>query len=536
MQTQDLSTQFSRAAWIKEISTKAVTADTVNLILETIRDYYNSPFVLRCVQEIKNSLPANYTEFDFARHAFLVIYKIVKYERDPDGIEIISTPLLLVKHRKGDCKKFTVWLAAVLKAAGYNPTIKVIDYGEGWEHVYVTLNNIIVDPVIEVYNKEATHKRSAVFNLTDNLNTIKMKLVQMGNLSGGAFSGGAFSGIGDAAAAFEDDVRGAAGMGCPMGLITAAEFQESLSGMGKWHLFSQKTRDKLAKIVDKAKGAGFTILRAAFLALIAAGKLLKETPIKVNIAEMVAKLWNKNPAVVKEIWTKFGGNPDDLRSALVAAGAPKLSGMGVIGLAAVSATAAAAAPIIVMLMKALKENKVVDESDPDHAALGEAVERGAADHNDDGSARHSLSITPHPAQPATHSILTVTDVNTGTTSTTTIPNQDLNTVTKQGGDIFVPFHFYTWFRSMMLCCMFTAALPAYAIIFKIIATLSLVMLILVISMHAVDRFDSKTKSGRSAWSNLLLSKGEKISAAWQFICYHRKNLFINLKYNHNGKI
>src|SRR5260221_7847907 len=105
----------------KRTREETVSADangdaTVRLIIKTINTYSLSPFVQETVKILKRGNP---DKMEFLKRLFGVAVKNVKYLEDAPGHEVVYTPQLLMRMGKGDCKKFTVFIASVLKAAGY---------------------------------------------------------------------------------------------------------------------------------------------------------------------------------------------------------------------------------------------------------------------------------------------------------------------------------------------------------------------------------------------------------------------------------
>ena len=122
--------------FMQTVSNDASGDETVKLIIKTINTYSQSPFVKKTAEIIKSKSPDKLT---FLKNLFGVACKNVKYLADEPGHEVVYTPLLLMRMGKGDCKKFTVFIASVLKAAGYSGIPKVVKYDpyKDWEHIYV---------------------------------------------------------------------------------------------------------------------------------------------------------------------------------------------------------------------------------------------------------------------------------------------------------------------------------------------------------------------------------------------------------------
>lgn len=174
---------------------KGTGDDVMKVIVDTVNEYYKSPFVTNVVKALSYGDPDKQT---FTRRVFdyICTYSGWKYLADPPGHEIIYTPLLLIKRGEGDCKKVTTFIASVLKAAGIEPALKVVSYeGKDWEHVYVVVSKdnfgthtmeypgyLTLDPVNDCkWNTEVKHVKSQLFFLNGRKGKITMnKISQMG--------------------------------------------------------------------------------------------------------------------------------------------------------------------------------------------------------------------------------------------------------------------------------------------------------------------------------------------------------------------
>ncbi|NBA76807.1 hypothetical protein GOQ04_14715 [Emticicia sp. ODNR4P] len=83
-----------------------------------------------------------------ALHHYLT--KNIKYHEDKAGIEEIKLPRKLMADKKGDCEDFTIITSAVFCVWNIPHKIRIADYGEGWQHIYV---------VAQGYNVDCTEKK-----------------------------------------------------------------------------------------------------------------------------------------------------------------------------------------------------------------------------------------------------------------------------------------------------------------------------------------------------------------------------------------
>jgi transglutaminase-like putative cysteine protease len=80
----------------------------------------------------KNQLAEAHALFDLVQHG-------IRYTRDINGVETISTPLMTLQGRIGDCDDQVVLLATLLEAVGYPTRFVVAGYNVPGqlEHVYL---------------------------------------------------------------------------------------------------------------------------------------------------------------------------------------------------------------------------------------------------------------------------------------------------------------------------------------------------------------------------------------------------------------
>lgn len=341
-------------AWQRLVSTNASVYDTVALIIKTINEYSQHPAVKDVTAHISKTHPN-----DFLRGLFDFVCENVEYEADPNGHERIYTPMRLLREGKGDCKKMSTFISAVLKCKGIRNYLKIVSYnGEFYAHIYPIVptggSYVTMDPVNKCqYDTEVRHVKSEVYNL----NGQKMNLSILGNVPKNDFS---MEGIGCSIADLDTDLAGMAG---PEAYINSLLGEDD--GMGKKKTKQQKQEKKQAKkenksakkqkkaskpkLKDKLKQVGIAPARNAMLAL-----------IKVNFAGWAKKLvpaWNKGPQL-QNFWKNIGGDPAILKKNIIQGSKMQLNGMGV---APAVAIAVAAAPVAVALLKFLKDNKVISE-------------------------------------------------------------------------------------------------------------------------------------------------------------------------------
>lgn len=84
--------------------------------------------------------------------------KTFKYHVDPKGKELIRSPYQSWAERKKgiDCEDYAILIASSLSQLGYTATLRIVDYGDGWQHIYVVVQGISIDPVSPLFNHEET--------------------------------------------------------------------------------------------------------------------------------------------------------------------------------------------------------------------------------------------------------------------------------------------------------------------------------------------------------------------------------------------
>lgn len=109
------------------------------------------------------TLKANFNEFAFypknlgAKVLWLEMRKNFKYKPDPQGVEYVRSPAQSWQDRfKGiDCEDYAIFISCVLYNNQIPHSLRIVDYGDGWEHIYVVMaGKYIIDPVNPRFNKE----------------------------------------------------------------------------------------------------------------------------------------------------------------------------------------------------------------------------------------------------------------------------------------------------------------------------------------------------------------------------------------------
>src|SRR5690606_15110112 len=362
----------------KTVSPDATGDDTVKLIVQTINTYSQTPFVKKTVEILKKQSP---DRMSFLKNLFGVACKNVKYLADSPGHEVVYTPLLLMRMGKGDCKKFTTFIGAVLKAAGYDAVPKVVKYDltRDWEHIYIISRNpdgngyITLDPVNHCNFDSEVRYAKARENYLDGTNSNIMdgnKLSLMGNLPTDMDATKFMGAVNESANTILTDLAAITGTGCAFksyhnraalrglrdeyingvndeDMINGDE--EGISGVGdigkkrrkaqgskrsaKPKKSKAEKRERRKKFFQKAKkfSPALASVRVAFLSLVKlGGALQKMKGININLDKKVNEAI-QDPVKGKpvlDIWYKFGGSKEALLKAIAQAAKTKMHGIG----------------------------------------------------------------------------------------------------------------------------------------------------------------------------------------------------------------
>lgn len=366
-----------KRSFFNPISPDANGDETVKLIVKTINTYAQSPFVKKTVEILKAKSPDKKT---FLKNLFGVACKNVEYLMDEPGHEVVYTPQLLMKMGKGDCKKFTTFIGAVLKAAGFDGVPKVVDYrpGKDWEHIYIISRDpdhpkgyYTLDPVNHCKWDTEVKFRRARLNFLDGTNSqiiMGNKLSLMGNLPTDNDAQTFMQGVNESANSLLEDLQAVSGRNCRRSYHTTSglgaleesylngindenmihgdeEGMNGISEIGKRKAKAggsrkaQKTKKSKAEKKEKRKklfhkmkkfAPAMVATRAAFLSLVKlGGALQKMKGLKINLAKKLAEAMS-DPVKAKpvlDIWYKFGGEKEALMKAIVQAGKSKMHGV-----------------------------------------------------------------------------------------------------------------------------------------------------------------------------------------------------------------
>ena len=409
--------------WEVLVKENATVGDTLNLISSAIRNYYQSPFVLQKVKELN---PTG-DKYHFMKRLFDDVCKKVKYVLDPEGHEKVYTPERTYREGKGDCKKMTVAIASVLKAAGIEPYLKHVYYtnGENWTHIYVVVplgdGYVTLDPVNDCkFDTEVEHSKETIFDINGKI--IKdMNLSMMGAKPGvkqvqptikpkgnncpcpvdkKGSSGSLMAGISLGCKFIDADLtsisKGVSSIGASEreaiynevfsdllneDIQISGVLQNIANGVKKAVSTVTTTVKKavtnvVSTVADKFKTVSLALPRGAFLLLVDLNAF--------KLADKLVKAWGNNRNEVTTFWDKWGGDINELKKAIVKGSKQQISGRNVpmprvvqvqgMGVT-VAAAIATATPVVLAAVTMLKKLGVIKEGDE----LQTAAAQGAKD-------------------------------------------------------------------------------------------------------------------------------------------------------------
>lgn len=399
-----------------DITDNATTQDTVDTIIKVI----NKTTLEGFAPQLARALNPNTDKLQYIKRLFDFICENVNYKEDPAGWEKVVTPAKLFLDTQGDCKKMTTAIAAVLKAAGIEPLLKVVSYdGHNWKHIYVITKidgkYYTLDPVNKkTFDSEVGHKLAAVYNLAGNFEIMPgTKLSVLGSASND-FDKGLSSLCNDMDSINLSGMFGGSSNVCGIDLDEISEHYSKNINPGMSGLLDKlkaavnrvatvvKTDVNKVVTVVKAdvnaitKDAKIVLaapLRGAFLGLILLGKELEKTPLKMHLALHLAQAWqHDNGKKLSDIWTSFGGKPSELKAVIVKGSGTPIAGIEGLGIIAeVGAALAAAAPILVVVHKLLLDTGILKPGTGLDKAFTTTTNAGIAAHNDDGTLPASIT-------------------------------------------------------------------------------------------------------------------------------------------------
>ncbi len=305
------------------VKQNATVDDTLRLIVNAVDVCSRSPFVQQVVSALHLSNPEE-PKLTRLKRLFDYLCRNAKYQLDTPGTEEVWTPEKVIREGTFDCKKISVFIASVLKAAdcGFDPILKHVYYAgpngslQDYTHIYVIVPasgmhdgsgahtmEFVLQPYVTMdptndckFNTEVASSKQTLYFL----NGQKMDLHMMGrkpNAPAPVDTSSFTSQVNNAACDLDNQMQAICG-------------PNDMSGIG-FHNKDGNFDYSAAEAAVHASAMVFpatVVARAAFLGLLYLGKLLRKTSIKFNLPFMIANAWGRDPAGAHKLWWMFGGN------------------------------------------------------------------------------------------------------------------------------------------------------------------------------------------------------------------------------------
>lgn len=372
------------------VETDATVHDTLALLVNTVNKYSKAAHV----KQVAKLLGAGTaTRAQYIKNVFNYVCRNIEYKLDAgkaaDGehIEEIWTPAKIIDEGRGDCKKMSILIAALLKAGGYEPILKHVYYGAGalWTHIYVIVpaveggdpaEYITLDATNDCkYDSEVQYKQATLYFLNGKHTKVGMELHMLGYSKGGvefkeSIDRGAADFLGNCND-IADDVSKK-----HIGFSFGHRFHlPNLGNVFKQveHKLETAVKDAIKNVPDLLRKVEHSL--ATVSAVYMRGIFLGA--VKINTAGLAGnllKMYSQDPNKVDKFWYGFGGHPNILKAAVIE-GAKKHPLLGIGNPAVILA---AAAPILAGAAMLIHQLKPGSPADKDMGALAAGTMTAAA--------------------------------------------------------------------------------------------------------------------------------------------------------------
>jgi len=143
----------------KIINPNGSVYDTLDLMEQIVTDC--SYQVHRLALQLVKEAGGNPNSAAYYKRIFDFCYNHIQYKEDEPGVEQLREPAKAIADAKSgiDCDCYSILVASLLKEGGckHKPNFKIVKIagGNDYQHVYVTVNGYIIDPVVDEFNTEA---------------------------------------------------------------------------------------------------------------------------------------------------------------------------------------------------------------------------------------------------------------------------------------------------------------------------------------------------------------------------------------------
>ena len=120
---------------------------TLQSIVSIIYDYAKS------IQDLSLKLKGS-TLLETSSNIWRFLKLNTTYKQDKFNFEELRTPRRLIYDKIGDCDDYSIFTASVLLNLKYNPVLDIVAFNNkpNYGHIFVTIDNIIVDAVMDKFN------------------------------------------------------------------------------------------------------------------------------------------------------------------------------------------------------------------------------------------------------------------------------------------------------------------------------------------------------------------------------------------------
>lgn len=110
--------------------------DTVNIMIDLVDKYKTNMTVRNLAMSLVEFLPGK-DEHAEVETIFAWVQNNIRYVKDVNGVETVSTPDIILDVMQGDCDDQSLLLACLLESIGHPTSFKIAGYnGDDFEHVY----------------------------------------------------------------------------------------------------------------------------------------------------------------------------------------------------------------------------------------------------------------------------------------------------------------------------------------------------------------------------------------------------------------
>jgi hypothetical protein len=106
------------------------------------------------ILKITRSHHQTITNHAIAEVLFRFVKQNIQYKLDKAGLEQIRMPSKLWEDGFGDCEDYTIFCSSILINLNIPHMIRMADYGQGWQHIYIKVGKVTLDPVQDGFNYE----------------------------------------------------------------------------------------------------------------------------------------------------------------------------------------------------------------------------------------------------------------------------------------------------------------------------------------------------------------------------------------------